>query len=206
MSRIGKAPITVPAGVDVKVSADNIVTVKGPKGELHQPIQAGFNIKLENNVLTIERPNDEKQNRAERLIPPQMHEVENDEHELHRREDDEHGDDQPLRERQINADDFHAGDYGEEHRDLDVDLIFTNVVRIVVRGSVGVGGGCAHEGIGNDLFQILEQVDGREDYDPHDIDEMPVETHALDVDGVVLVEIDRTGVAGEANQNAAAHQ
>ena len=64
MSRIGKAPITVPAGVDVKVSADNIVTVKGPKGELHQPIQAGFNVKLENNVLTIERPNDEKQNRA----------------------------------------------------------------------------------------------------------------------------------------------
>ena len=149
---------------------------------------------------------DEKQNCAERFIPPQMHEVENDEHELHRREDDEHGNDQPLRERQVDADDFHAGDYGEQHRDLDVDLILTDVVRIVVRGSEGVGGGCAHEGIGNGLFQILEQVDGREDHDPHDVYEVPVEAHALDVDGVVLVEIDRTGVAGEADQNTPADQ
>ena len=64
MSRIGKAIINIPAGVDIKISADNVVTVKGPKGELHQPLNEGFNIKIENNVLTVERPNEEKMNRA----------------------------------------------------------------------------------------------------------------------------------------------
>jgi large subunit ribosomal protein L6 len=64
MSRIGKAPITVPAGVDITVSADNVVTVKGPKGELHQPIKTGFKVSIDNGVLTIERPNEEKQSKA----------------------------------------------------------------------------------------------------------------------------------------------
>lgn len=64
MSRIGKALINIPAGVEVKVSADNVVTVKGPKGELHQPIQSGFIIKVENSILTVERPNEEKQSKA----------------------------------------------------------------------------------------------------------------------------------------------
>lgn len=64
MSRIGKALINIPAGVEVKVSADNVVTVKGPKGELHQPIQSGFTIKVENSILTVERPNEEKQSKA----------------------------------------------------------------------------------------------------------------------------------------------
>ncbi len=64
MSRIGKAPISIPAGVEVKVSADNVVTVKGPKGELHQPIKEGFGVKVEDGILTVARPNEEKQNRA----------------------------------------------------------------------------------------------------------------------------------------------
>ena len=50
MSRIGKAIINIPAGVDIKISADNVVTVKGPKGELHQPLKEGFKIKIEDNI------------------------------------------------------------------------------------------------------------------------------------------------------------
>ena len=64
MSRIGKAIINIPAGVDIKISADNVVTVKGPKGELHQPLKEGFKIKIEDNILTVERPNEEKTSRA----------------------------------------------------------------------------------------------------------------------------------------------
>lgn len=64
MSRIGKAPISIPAGVEVTVSADNVVTVKGPKGELHQPLQKGFTLKIEDGVMQVERPDDEKQSRA----------------------------------------------------------------------------------------------------------------------------------------------
>lgn len=64
MSRIGKAPITIPAGVDVKVSADNVVTIKGPKGELHQEVKPGFKVQVENGILSVERPNDEKSSKA----------------------------------------------------------------------------------------------------------------------------------------------
>ena len=64
MSRIGKAPIKVPAGVEVKISSDNIVTVKGPKGELHQAIKPDFKLELNDGVLTLIRPNEEKMNRA----------------------------------------------------------------------------------------------------------------------------------------------
>lgn len=64
MSRIGKAPIKVPAGVEVKISQDNVVTVKGPKGELHQSINPDFKIELNEGVITLVRPNDEKQNKA----------------------------------------------------------------------------------------------------------------------------------------------
>lgn len=64
MSRIGKAPITIPAGVEVKISADNVVTVKGPKGELQEPVKAGFNVSIDNGVLTITRPDDLKENKA----------------------------------------------------------------------------------------------------------------------------------------------
>ena len=64
MSRIGRLPITVPAGVTVTVSDDNLVTVKGPKGTLSQQVNAALTVKQEGNVLTVERPNDKKQNRA----------------------------------------------------------------------------------------------------------------------------------------------
>ena len=64
MSRIGRLPITVPAGVTVTVSEDNLVTVKGPKGTLTQQVAAELTVKQEGNILTVERPNDKKQNRA----------------------------------------------------------------------------------------------------------------------------------------------
>ena len=63
MSRIGRMPITVPAGVDVKLDG-NVVTVKGPKGTLTQTFSPKMALKLENGVLTVERPDDEKENRA----------------------------------------------------------------------------------------------------------------------------------------------
>ncbi len=63
MSRIGKMPITVPAGVTVTME-DNFVTVKGPKGELSRQINKNMKLTLDNGVLTVERPNDEKENRA----------------------------------------------------------------------------------------------------------------------------------------------
>ena len=63
MSRIGRMPITVPAGVEVKV-ADDTVTVKGPKGELTQSFSKELGIKLEDGVLTVSRPSDDKLHRS----------------------------------------------------------------------------------------------------------------------------------------------
>ena len=63
MSRIGKMPITVPAGVEVKV-ADNQVTVKGPKGTLTQQFSKELDIKVEDGVLTVARPSDDKKHRS----------------------------------------------------------------------------------------------------------------------------------------------
>lgn len=63
MSRIGKMPITVPAGVTVTIE-NNYVTVKGPKGELVRQINKNMKLTLDNGVLTVERPNDEKENRS----------------------------------------------------------------------------------------------------------------------------------------------
>lgn len=59
MSRIGKMPITVPAGVEVKIADGNVVTVKGPKGTLAQTFNPNMIIKQEGNVITVSRPNDE---------------------------------------------------------------------------------------------------------------------------------------------------
>ena len=59
MSRIGKAPISIPEKVEVKVDG-NLVKVKGPKGELVQKIADGFEVKIENGTLVIERPSEEK--------------------------------------------------------------------------------------------------------------------------------------------------
>ena len=64
MSRIGRAPITVPAGVEIKIEDNNVVTVKGPKGTLTQQFNANMAIALDNGVLTVTRPNDAKENRA----------------------------------------------------------------------------------------------------------------------------------------------
>ncbi len=64
MSRIGKLPIAVPAGVTVTVGEDNVITLKGPKGELQQQVSPGMKVKVDEGQLIIERPNDEKENRA----------------------------------------------------------------------------------------------------------------------------------------------
>ena len=64
MSRIGRAPITIPAGVTVVVGNENLVTVKGPKGELKQQFNTAMTLTVEGNTLTVTRPNDEKENRA----------------------------------------------------------------------------------------------------------------------------------------------
>lgn len=64
MSRIGKKPITIPAGVSVTVSKDNIVTVKGPKGELSQKIDSDIKAVVEGTELRIERPTDQKRHKA----------------------------------------------------------------------------------------------------------------------------------------------
>ena len=63
MSRIGKAPITVPSGVDVTISGRN-VSVKGPKGTLSRDIPGEIVIRKEENTIYVERPNDERQNRS----------------------------------------------------------------------------------------------------------------------------------------------
>jgi large subunit ribosomal protein L6 len=63
MSRIGKLPITIPAKVTV-TQKDNVVTVKGPKGELSQEINPAIKVEINDNVLTVSRPDDERQNRA----------------------------------------------------------------------------------------------------------------------------------------------
>ena len=64
MSRIGREPITVPAGVTVTVAAGNVVTVKGPLGELTQSFNTALTIAQEGDKILVTRPNDEKENRA----------------------------------------------------------------------------------------------------------------------------------------------
>ncbi len=64
MSRIGKLPITIPAGVTITVSDDNTVTVKGPKGQLSQKINPRIKMTEENGIIKVERPSDEKEDRS----------------------------------------------------------------------------------------------------------------------------------------------
>lgn len=64
MSRIGKLPIAIPAGVTVTVDADNVVTVKGPKGTLTQAVNPLISVNVEGATLTVTRPNDEKEARS----------------------------------------------------------------------------------------------------------------------------------------------
>ena len=64
MSRIGKAPITLPKGVEVKVSNGNVVSVKGPKGELHQEVDKDISINVEGDTLSVTRPTEQKRHKA----------------------------------------------------------------------------------------------------------------------------------------------
>ena len=64
MSRIGKAPITVPAGVNIDISKGNLVTVKGPKGELAQQVDPDLVIEIEDGTLTVKRPTESKRHRS----------------------------------------------------------------------------------------------------------------------------------------------
>ena len=64
MSRVGKMPIAVPAGVTVDIAENNLVTVKGPKGELQRQFAPEMTIKLDGSELVVERPNDLKRNKS----------------------------------------------------------------------------------------------------------------------------------------------
>jgi len=64
MSRIGKLPIELPAGVSVSLETGNVLKVKGPKGELSQRFSGDMEIKIDGNVVTVSRPSDKKQHRA----------------------------------------------------------------------------------------------------------------------------------------------
>lgn len=64
MSRIGNSPISVPAGVDVKVAENNLVTVKGPKGELTKKFSEELGIKVEDGVIKVTRPSEDKKHKS----------------------------------------------------------------------------------------------------------------------------------------------
>jgi large subunit ribosomal protein L6 len=64
MSRLGRAPVNVPAGVEVKIEANNVVTVKGPKGTLTKTLYPTMTIEEKDGVLHVSRPDDEKETRA----------------------------------------------------------------------------------------------------------------------------------------------
>lgn len=64
MSRIGKMPISVPAGVDVKIDDNNVVTVKGPKGTITKTLSGAMKITNQDGVVTVSRPDDQKINKS----------------------------------------------------------------------------------------------------------------------------------------------
>lgn len=64
MSRVGKAPIELPKGVDINISKGNLVTVKGPKGELAQQIDPDIKLEVEDGQLLVTRPTDQKRHRS----------------------------------------------------------------------------------------------------------------------------------------------
>lgn len=64
MSRIGRMPIAIPAGVTVTVTPDNVATVKGPKGQLTKAMHKDINIAIEDNAVVVTRPSDVKEHRA----------------------------------------------------------------------------------------------------------------------------------------------
>lgn len=64
MSRVGKLPISIPGGVQVTVDKSNMVTVKGPKGELKQKVDPDITISIDNGTVEVKRPTDQKRHRA----------------------------------------------------------------------------------------------------------------------------------------------
>jgi large subunit ribosomal protein L6 len=64
MSRIGKAPVAVPNGVTVTLKDDNVISVKGPKGELTRSLPTAMTVKQENGTVTVTRPSDEDQHKS----------------------------------------------------------------------------------------------------------------------------------------------
>ena len=64
MSRIGRAPITVPAGVEIKLDENNHIVVKGPKGTLERTLVPQMNIEIDAGVIRVTRPDDSKENRS----------------------------------------------------------------------------------------------------------------------------------------------
>ncbi|MBI3232797.1 MAG: 50S ribosomal protein L6 [Bacteroidetes bacterium] len=64
MSRIGKKPIDVPSGVEVKIASNNIVSVKGPKGSLEQKVDPEMIVKLDGSTLIVDRPTEQKRHKA----------------------------------------------------------------------------------------------------------------------------------------------
>ena len=64
MSRIGKLPIEIPAGVDFKIDDDNVVTVKGPLGELSQKVDPSITVKVDEGNIVVERASEQKQHKS----------------------------------------------------------------------------------------------------------------------------------------------
>jgi large subunit ribosomal protein L6 len=64
MSRIGRQPVNVPSGVDVNIGADNLVTVKGPKGELSEAISTKMKVEKKDGAIEVTRPDDGKESRS----------------------------------------------------------------------------------------------------------------------------------------------
>ena len=64
MSRTGKAPIDIPQGVEINISDNNLVTVKGPKGELTQQVDPDLGVNIEDGILSLSRPTEQKRHKA----------------------------------------------------------------------------------------------------------------------------------------------
>ncbi len=64
MSRVGKAPINIPSGVEVSIDGNNVITVKGPKGSLSRKVDSELTVKVEDNQIVVERPTEQKRHKA----------------------------------------------------------------------------------------------------------------------------------------------
>ncbi len=68
MSRVGKAPIEIPSGVEVKIGENNVIQVKGPKGELIQKVDSDLTVKVEEGQLLVDRPTEQKRHKADHCL------------------------------------------------------------------------------------------------------------------------------------------